>query len=169
MDFCEEGSAKALAVENPRMLILRSLTKFYALPGLRLGWAIGAPATISRLAALREPWSVNSIAQAAGIASLSDRKYAQKTREQVAYWRKELADGVADLRGCTVFPSAVNYLLVKLPTAKAGEVTAALAEQKILVRNCENFTGLDGRYLRLAVRRGEDNHRLLEALRGAVG
>ncbi|MDY0300231.1 MAG: threonine-phosphate decarboxylase CobD [Trichlorobacter sp.] len=168
MDFCEENSATAMAAQNSQMLVLRSMTKFYALPGLRLGWAVGTPSTISRLSALKEPWSVNCLAKAAGIASLADKQYTALTVKMITCWRNELAEGLASLPGCTVFPSAANYLLLKLPTAMAGKLASSLSRQKILVRDCANFKGLDGHFLRLAVRKGEDNRLLLDALQAML-
>jgi threonine-phosphate decarboxylase len=164
MDFCEEGSVKGLAAENPRMLVLRSLTKFYGMPGLRLGWAAGAPATIARLAALREPWSVNSLAQAAGLASLEDRAYALRSREMMAVWRQAFVEDLSAIPGVTVYPSAANYLLLRLAGPHGPEVAEHLAAERMLVRQCLNFVGLDGHFLRLAVRRVEENGRLAAAL-----
>jgi threonine-phosphate decarboxylase len=168
MDFCEEGSVKGLAAENPRMLVLRSLTKFYALPGLRLGWAAGAPATIARLAALREPWSVNSLAQAAGLASLADRAYALRSREIVATWRQAFAEDLGALPGVTVYPGAANYLLLRLAGPDAEKVAERLAGERMLARHCDNFLGLDQRFLRLAVRSVEENSALAKILEAAV-
>jgi threonine-phosphate decarboxylase len=168
MDFCEEGSIKGLATENPRMLVLRSLTKFYSLPGLRLGWAGGAPPTIARLAALREPWSVNALAQAAGLASLEDRAFALRSREMVAALREAFAEDLAGIGGVMVFPSSANYLLLRLAAPVAGAVAGRLAAERILVRPCANFVGLDERFLRLAVRGVEENRALVGALRGAL-
>jgi threonine-phosphate decarboxylase len=168
MEFCEEGSVKGLAAENPRMLVLRSLTKFYALPGLRLGWVAGVPSTIARLAALREPWSVNMLAQAAGLASLEDRAYALRSRELTALWRQAFVEDLSALPGLTVYPSAANYLLLRLAEPIAATVSQRLAEERMLVRQCANFVGLDDHFLRLAVRGVEDNGRLAAALGRAL-
>jgi threonine-phosphate decarboxylase len=150
------------------MLVLRSLTKFYALPGLRLGWAAGAPATIARLAALREPWSVNSLAQAAGLASLADRAYALRSREIVAASRQAFAEDLAGLPGVTVYPSAANYLLLRLAGPESEKVADRLAGERMLARHCDNFLGLDQRFLRLAVRSVEENSALAKILEAAV-
>lgn len=169
MDFCEEGSAKHYATEREGILILRSMTKFYALPGVRLGYAIGKTSIIDRLAALREPWSVNTPAQAAGLASLADAGYAAATRKLVISGRAHLLAGLAAITGLSPFPSAANYLLVEVTGGKsAGELAGQLLAKFILIRVCGNFAGLDNRFFRVAVRGSEENERLLAALAAAV-
>ncbi len=169
MDFREEESAKGSAVETEEMLILRSMTKFHALPGLRLGYAVGHPSTIGRLAALREPWSVNTPAQAAGLASLADVGHAAATRDLVASERERLSAGLSTIPGLVPYPSAANYLLVEVVQGPpAGELAGRLLEERILIRRCGNFAGLDDRFFRVAVRKREENDRLLAALAAAL-
>ena len=170
MDFCEEGSAKRFAVATPNLLVLRSLTKFYALPGLRLGCAIGSAPVIARLARLREPWSVNTLAQAAGLASLAATGYARETLRLVATERERLFAGLTAIAGLRPFPSATNYLFVEVTGGLAvAEIAGRLLAQRLLIRDCGNFRGLDGRFFRVAVRSGPENARLLEALSAAMG
>ncbi len=165
IDFCEEESAKELVAGQPRSLLLRSMTKFFALPGLRLGYAIGAPAVIARLADLREPWSVNTMAQVAGVASLADRDYIATTREYIAMARGELAARLAAVDGLKVFPAAANFLLLQLTGGRtATELARRLRQERILVRECGNFVGLDERFFRLAVRSEAENSRLVAAI-----
>jgi len=169
IDFCEEESAKALIADSERALVLRSMTKFFAIPGLRLGYAIGAPATIAALAALQDPWSVNTAAQLAGIASLKDADYVERTRQYVAGERQRLAEALSQLPGLTVFPSRANYLLAKLENGlSAAKLRTRLLERGVLIRNCGNFVGLDGSYFRVAVRLAEENERLVEAVLGSM-
>jgi threonine-phosphate decarboxylase len=169
MDFCEEGSAKRLAAEGEGIIVLRSLTKFYALPGLRLGCAIGPPPLIARLAELQEPWSVNTCAQAAGIASLADPAYAAASRQLVATERTRLQAGLAALPWLRPFPAAANYLLVEAVRGpSAGELAGRLLAERILIRDCGNFAGLDDRFFRVAVRGRQENDRLLAALAAVV-
>ena len=164
MDFCEEESAKHIIVKGGGV-VLRSMTKFFAIPGLRLGYALGSASVIAGLAALREPWSVNTPAQAAGIAALSDHDYRQRTMRFVSVERAFLAAGLAALAGCKPYPAAANYLLVEI---KGGPPAAGLRERLlgrgILIRDCSTFHGLDDRFFRVAVRRREENERLVEQL-----
>lgn len=167
MDFCEEGSAKDLVVESGAGVVLRSMTKFYAMPGLRLGYALAAAPLTERLMALRPPWSVGTLAQAAGLAALDDGGHSARTLDCVAAERDFLVEGLTELPGVRVYPGAANYLLVRLD----GGLTAAglqerLLPERILIRDCANFAGLDGRFFRVAVRSREENERLLAALRG---
>lgn len=169
MDFCEEGSAKHYALESDGILVLRSMTKFYALPGVRLGYAIGNASLIARLVEVREPWSVNTPAQAAGLASLADAGYATATRNLVISGREHLFAGLAAIPGFSLFPSAANYLLVEIAAGKSvGELAGQLMARLILIRGCANFAGLDDRFFRVAVRSREENDRLLVALAAAV-
>ena len=166
MDFCEEGSAKHLVPAGGDAVVLRSMTKFFAIPGLRVGYAIAAPELIVRLQRLRGPWSVNTPAQLAGIASLRDGEYRKNTlryiEEERALLSRELA-GIAGLEPC---PSSANYLLVRITGGfTAGDLVKELAGRLILIRDCSGFEGLDGRFFRVAVRKREENEKLVEALR----
>jgi threonine-phosphate decarboxylase len=165
MDFCEKESAKHLASESDGIIVLRSMTKFHALPGLRLGFAVGSEGIIERLKEIREPWSVNTPAQVAGLASIADGNYAEVTRKMVSTERQHLAAGLAAIPGLQPFPSAVNFLLVEIvrgPTAE--ELAGRLLREHILIRDCGNFNGLHDRFFRVAVRGREENERLICAL-----
>jgi len=169
MDFCEGESAKRLVAGWDGGIVLRSMTKFYGMPGLRLGYAIGAPEVISAVAALREPWSVNTLAQTAGIVSLADKGYQQLTVEYVARELEVLAAGLAAVPGLNPYPSAANYLLVEVvegPDAPA--LTRRLLADRILIRDCSSFAGLNSRFFRVAVRTAEENRRLVAALGTAL-
>lgn len=165
IDFCEEDSAKDPMRAFGRGVLLRSMTKFFAIPGLRLGYAIGAPETIEAITSLQDPWSVNTAAQVAGIASLSDAGYCQRTRNYIDRERARLAAGLDALSFLRVFPSRANYLLVEIRNGSgAAELRSRLMEKGFLIRDCGNFQGLDGRFFRVAVRLREENERLLEHL-----
>jgi threonine-phosphate decarboxylase len=165
MDFCEEESALSLVVNDGRGVVLRSLTKFYALPGLRLGYAVAATGVIGRLAGLVPPWSVGNLAQAAGVAALADEGYREQTLRLVAGERAFLAGGMRSIPGLLPYPAAANFLLVELTGgATAAELWAQLFPRGILIRDCGNFIGLTERFFRVAVRGREENERLLAAL-----
>jgi threonine-phosphate decarboxylase len=169
MDFCEEESAKHMASEGDGIIVLRSMTKFYAMPGLRLGYAVGSKKIIERIASIREPWSVNTPAQAAGLASLADPEYAAATRKMMATERQHLLAGLSSIPGLRPFPSAANFILVQIVHGPAaGELAERLVGERILIRNCANFTGLDDRFFRVAVRGRGENDRLLNALAAAM-
>ena len=150
--------------ESPNLLLLRSLTKLYALPGLRLGYLLGAPETVARLAARQLPWSVNALALELVAPLLADADYLARTRAWLAAQR-DLPSRVGAL-GHAVAPTAANFLLLRggRDAAEAEALFAFLLRRGLLARHTHNFPGLDGRWLRFALRQGPDNARLLEAL-----
>jgi threonine-phosphate decarboxylase len=170
IDFVEEASLKAHIRRFPRLLILRSFTKFFAIPGLRLGYLLAGPEVVAKLAARQDPWSVNTLAQAAGRACLKDLDYIARSRVFTAAARQELAAGLQALPGLQVFPAAANYLLVKItqPGLRAGRLHQLLLARGLIIRNAANFQGLDESYFRVAVRRPEENARLLAALKDVL-
>ena len=164
IDFCEEESAKDLVSSSGHALLLRSMTKFFAIPGLRLGYAIGAEETIDTLASLQDPWSVNTAAQVAGIASLRDADYCLRTRLYVDEERDRLAAGLSELP-FKVFPARANYLLVEIRNGlTAAQLRSRLSAKGTLIRDCSNFQGLDERFFRVAVRLRAENDMLLAQL-----
>ncbi|MEW6487426.1 MAG: threonine-phosphate decarboxylase [Thermodesulfobacteriota bacterium] len=163
-DFCPEVSVLAQAGRAPGLVVLRSLTKFYGIPGLRLGF-LAAPADLARtVAGLQVPWAVNTLAQAAGAYCLRQAEWEERSRACVARERALLAQGLSGVPGARPLPSRANYLLVRLaaPGPGAGALYDALGRRGLLVRHCGSF-GLGDRYLRVAVRTGEENRQLLAA------
>ncbi|KIH76341.1 L-threonine O-3-phosphate decarboxylase [Geoalkalibacter ferrihydriticus] len=166
VDFCPDHSLLPHLKHCDNVLVLRSFTKFYAMPGLRAGYLAGAPHTLARLAQAREPWTLSTPALAAARACLGAADFRRHTLRVIPQWRGQLQKGLQEL-GWRVFPGEANYLLAHLPpgSTKAPQLAATLRAQGILVRDCSNFVGLDETYVRVAVRRPEDNQRLLHALR----
>lgn len=166
MDFCEPGSAKYDVLNSDNGIVIRSMTKFYAIPGLRVGFAMASSGIIDRLDSLRGPWSVNTAAQVAAVASLSDPSHAEHTLRFIERERAFLAEEIARIGGMKPYPSAANYLLVRLENGlDAGRLRRELMKRLILIRDCSNFHGLDGGFFRVAVRTREENERLLVSLR----
>jgi L-threonine-O-3-phosphate decarboxylase len=141
------------------MLVLRSMTKAYALAGLRLGYAVGSPDVLAALQRARPPWSVNALAQAAGIAALQDTAYLTSCLERIAQAQHDLMAGLHAL-GLLPVPSTTHFFLMRVGHGAACR--QALLERGILVRDCASF-GLPD-YIRVATRRPEENARLLAAL-----
>ena len=163
LDFVEGGKSVALASDN--IMTLHSLTKFYAIPGLRLGFGI-FPLPIARL--LREhlpPWTVNTLAQAVGVRALADQEYGEESRAFCRKLRTEFIRELQQIPSLQVFDSAANYLLLRLKDGSDARTLAAkLLERKIMIRTCANYIGLDGSYFRIAVRTESENRLLLAAL-----
>lgn len=174
LDFVEEDiqtangvsegySLKKYIEEFPNLVILKSFTKMYAIPGLRLGYVLSANGELlenMRLAG--QPWSVGGLAQEAGIAALKDAEFPGRTREYVKRERSFLKTEMEKL-GFFVYDGAANYLCFCVPGEK--ELYEKLLEQGILIRRCGNYRNLDAEHYRVAVRSHEENKRLLEAFR----
>lgn len=154
LDFVPQETVGAEVCNNPRLLVLRSLTKFYALSGLRLGALFFHDELSAALAANKEPWSVNTLAQRAGVAALNDKAYEAETfkylkREKV-YMEKMLRKHEIDF-----FPSDINFYLIK--DERSPLLYEELRKRGILLRDCSNFHGLSGKYLRIAVKSHREN------------
>jgi len=166
MDFCEDSSAKQIIVKGDNGIVLRSMTKFFGIPGLRLGYSLSSSTVAGRLEAMGGPWSVNTMAQAAGVAALQDHQHNRRTVEYILQERSNLFDRLSEIQGLKVYPSSANFLLVEITDGmSAGELRERLLHQRILIRDCTNFIGLTPRFFRVAVRTAEENERLVGALK----
>ncbi|BBR60267.1 threonine-phosphate decarboxylase CobD [Klebsiella sp. WP4-W18-ESBL-05] len=153
-----------LLAEYPHVWVLRSLTKFYAIPGLRLGYLLnGDERAVARLRQRQMPWSINAFAALAGEVILNDSAYQQATRRWLADEGARFYRALSKIDGITVYPGRANYLFLRCERPDL-ELQYALLEQQILIRSCANYPGLDGRYFRVAIRSAEENQRLLAAL-----
>ena len=144
--------------------LLRSMTKDYALTALRLGYMLAPPDVVERVRAQQHSWSVNALAQAAGIAALADTAHVDDGRRAVRDAKRYLFDQLAAL-GLHFTPSAANFLLVNVGSAKELR-TALLKRHYIIVRDCASF-GLPD-YIRIGIRTKEDCKRLVAALRDTL-
>lgn len=171
LDFRADAAdytVRNLAAAENRLLVVQSLTKFYALPGLRLGFGVASPQLVQRLELGKDVWNVNLLAQKAGVAALAAREYALETQALVAAEGKWLAGELARLPGWQVYGPTVNFILVRLQE-DSGTAARRLREQGILVRDCSNYPGLEAHYLRFAVRTHAENRQLVEALHKIQG
>ena len=172
MDFLPPSERESLidAVEEfPNLVILRSLTKFYSLPGLRMGCAIGHPDRLRRWQLQRDPWPVNALAAAATAAVLRDTVFEQKTWDWLPVARQELFEGLANLPGLRPFPGAANFLLVESSVSVSALQKSLLERHRILIRDCLSFPELGDRFFRVAVRSRADNLRLIAGLSEVLG
>jgi threonine-phosphate decarboxylase len=147
------------AMVDRGLWVARSFTKFFAIPGLRLGCLVCDDAR--RVQALQPSWPVNAVAAAAGIAAVGDRGFAEASIGEVARLREDLFRALDALPGLQPFPGAANFLLVSGPEGLPGR----LARRGVLVRGCGPFHGLGPEYFRVAVRDAEENGRLVAAIR----
>ena len=165
MDFTESESILKEAVQANRIICLRAFTKFFGLPGLRIGYAVSDEATAAALRQGQEPWTVSIPAEQAAIAALTDWGHSKKTRRLIEKERGRLLGELRLLPGVETFPGAANFLLIKFTKADTHQIRERLAFRGMLVRDCSSFPGLDSRYVRIAVRTKRENKRLIRWLR----
>ncbi|MCC3422863.1 MAG: pyridoxal phosphate-dependent aminotransferase [Microcoleus sp. PH2017_01_SCD_O_A] len=171
MDFlppAEQQSSIAQVEEFPNLVILRSLTKFYSLPGLRMGCAIAHPDILRRWQLLRDPWPVNALAAAAAAAMVRDAAFERQTWDWLPGARRELFEGLADLPGLRPMAGAANFLLVESSVSVAAIQKSLLQQHRILIRDCLSFPELGDRFFRVAVRDRVDNLRLIAGLADVI-
>ena len=162
LEFTGAASAIELVARYENLLVLRSLTKLHALPGLRIGALAGqcVPAMMPH----REPWQVNVLAEAAALAAIGATGHHQRTRDFVAAERGWLAGQLAALPGLRPVAGTANYLLA-WTSQDPAPLVAWLASRRVLVRDCTHIPGVDAPAIRVAVRLRADNQRLLELLK----
>ena len=172
-EFVQEAASHTLlrADAPANVLVVRSLTKVFAIPGLRLGLAAGHPEVLRPLARIKEPWTVNALAQEAGMVLYDDEDYLRRTRIHTALERRFLASELASVPGLVPFDSAGPFLLVRItvPGWSSTRLHKELLRGGVLIRDASDFRGLDASYVRFAVRGRDDNVRLLSVLRETLG
>ena len=166
IEFVENWKEKTAALlKNKDVFIMRAFTKFFAIPGLRLGYGISFDEELmNKLQAEKEPWSVNTFANLAGLVMLDDKDYIEKSEKWVAEEKNFLYQELSKNKNLKVYRSECNFLLIKLLTKTSQEIQTKLLEKNILVRDASNFQFLDESYIRVAVKDREKNLKLIESL-----
>jgi len=171
IDFVEEESVKREILEFSHLIVLRSMTKFFGVPGLRIGYVMAAPARIAKIKGKRIPWSVNALVQTAAVKALEDSYYVMETRDSILHERDVLRHALNGIPGFEAFEGAANFLFVSIDRSAgltSTELRDRLEPEGILIRDCSNFEGLDDRYFRVAVKRHDQNKVLIEKLKGII-
>lgn len=166
VEFSKLESASQLLECFPNLVVLCSMTKFYSLPGLRLGYAIASPEVAHYLSLALPPWNVNTLAQRAALAALRDEEFVRKSREYLAEEKEHLFSGLRHLPQVEVYPSEANFFLINIKETgmKSPEMKARLAEKGLLIRDCSSFRYLGEEHIRVCIRKREENIRLLSAM-----
>lgn len=153
------------------LLALRSPTKFYAVPGVRLGYCVGHRDPIAQLLDAKEPWTVSAPALAVGLALLDCAGYDARVRDWIGREKPALEALLAALSGLAVCPGAANFVLCRIQgeTPTSAELRAACLARGLLIRDASNFEGLDSHYFRIAVRTARENKRMARIIRAAMG
>lgn len=164
--FCPLPQLRAArGVRFPNLLMLHSLTKAYAIPGLRLGYLTGPAPLLDRIRPQRMPWSVNQLALDAGLYLLDHAAHYTLPLEMLLGERERVARELARLGDIETWPSHTHVLLCRLPQGRAADLKDYLARKHgLLIRDASNFSGLDAGCFRLAVQAREENDELLKAI-----
>lgn len=145
------------------LLVLRSLTKSFGLAGIRIGYAASSKYIISILKKIKIPWSVNSMAQLAGISALQNKRHISKSKYIIKKEYEFLKNKITMIDGFECLDSSTNFILIKTKQ-NSTILQKKLLEKKILIRDCKNFRGLDNHFIRIAVKSHKDNLKLVKTL-----
>ncbi len=166
IDFVQDArSSVTFAEKNRKVIVLRSLTKIFALPGLRAGCAVGHPDAIGKLREAIEPWSVNAVADHVTRACLEVTSgFVRGTREFVSVEVARIADTLAKLPGIHVFPSVANFMMMEVEGERIpGAFGKHMLEHGIGVRDLRGLPGCRAGLYRIGIRSKSDNDRFLKA------
>lgn len=157
VDFLEDEhrwSGREYLREYPNLIVLYSMTKFYALPGLRLGAVFATPKVLNQIKEYRDPWAVNILAEEAGIVAIEDQEYPDRVRrllrESKEYFFHSFEQ--AKLTNFQLVPTSVNFALIKILKGRSKDIVEGLGNQGVLVRDCGSFQGLEGEFIRVAIK-----------------
>lgn len=166
-DFVGEENASLLWRQLPKnVIVLRSFTKIYSIPGLRLGFAVAREEVIERLDRFKEPWSVNGSALSVGESLLDEKPFVEESRTRLEEEREFLFGQLSRIPGLGPLPSETNFLLIRRTDGGSAEgLKRSLIQEKVLIRSCSNIRGLNRTFFRVAVKRRSENRKLIDLLR----
>lgn len=170
IEFAEKGQDTTMAgyvKKYENLFVIRSVTKFYGMPGIRFGYGMATESLIDTLQTVRQPWSINSLAGFATLAAFKDTEFIDNTKRTIAKERAQFAKMLCEIGGLRIFPSETNFLLVKIlnPKFTSTMLKEQMAKGGILIRDCSTFVGLDDSYFRVTVRSSRENLKLVKTLR----
>lgn len=162
-----EITAVTLTKEFTNLMVLRGVSKFYAAPGMRLGYGItGNLDFLKKMKEKQVPWSLNSLGALAGELMLQDKDYIHRTRELILSERTRLLQALVEIPTYKTYPAYANFILLKIqkPVLTSYDIFDACIRQGLMIRDCSSFECLDGEYIRFCIMNLEDNTRLLNIL-----
>ena len=174
-EFTPEGSKiSSIPLTNNynNLIVLRGISKFFAAPGLRLGYAVtGNPDLLKYINTKKNPWTINSLAEIAGCIMFSDKDYINKTKALISGERQRMYDTLSSWKTVKVYPSCTNFLLVRIlrEDVTSDMVFDHCIRKGLMIRDCSTFPFLDSSYIRFCVMSPEKNDELLEAFREILG
>ena len=175
IEFLEDGMKESIINtegNKKNLFVTRAFTKFFAIPGLRLGYGMYFDKELEKkISEKKEPWSVNNIAELAGLTVLDDTEYVEKTLKWIAEEKIYMYEKLNEISGIKVYETEVNFITGKIDEKLFSEglnvkiLREKMLEQGILIRDASNFKFLDERFFRLAIKDRESNDRVIEVLR----
>ena len=169
LDEQEEYSVKEYLKDYNNLVVLKAFTKIFAMAGIRLGHCITSnKALITKLRAAGQPWSVSSPAQTAGLQAIKEKEYLLETKKLIRTEREYLIPEL-QRNGIEVIASGANYIFIRYQQNQGFSLHEQLFNKGILIRNCDNYHGLEPGYYRICIRKHEDNVKLIEALQDITG
>ncbi len=170
IDFVDDQKRYSMAeyvTDYNNLFVLRSLTKFFGLAGIRIGFGIGSPDLINVLTNSKMPWTVNSLAMFATAAAIKDTEYINKSRSLISESRSHMIELLSSINWLKIYPSETNFLLIEIihPELTSTQLQKILAKQGLLIRDCKDFDGLNNKFFRIAVRNLEENEKLVTQIK----
>lgn len=161
-----EHSIRSLVNEFDNIIVVHSFTKFYAVPGLRIGAAFANETLITQLQQYIPSWSVNTLAQAYTKAALNDVDYIKRTKQELNEERAFMYNALDDIEGITVYPPSANFILfqVNQEGITANYINEELKKYNMIVRNCDSYVGLTNHWVRIAIKDHDTNIKLVDKL-----
>ena len=161
-----EHSMRSLVNEFDNIIVVHSFTKFYAVPGLRIGAAFTNETLITQLQQYIPSWSVNTLAQAYTKAALNDVDYIKRTKQELNEERAFMYNALDAIEGITVYPPSANFMLfqVNQEGITANYINEELKKYNMIVRNCDSYVGLTNHWVRIAIKDHDTNIKLVDKL-----
>ena len=161
-----EYSMRSLVNEFDNIIVVHSFTKFYAVPGLRIGAAFSNPLIIEQLNSFIPTWSVNTLAQSYTEAALNDVEYVKRTKQVLHEEQLFMYNSLDTIDGITIYPPSANFMLfhIEQEGITAESINEALKKYNMIVRNCDSYMGLNNQWVRVAIKDHDTNVKLVEKL-----
>ena len=166
IEFIENWYEKTVSLfRNKSIFIMRAFTKFFAIPGLRLGYGIGFDEEIlNKMWDEKEPWTVNTFANLAGLVMLDDKEYIEKSEKWILEEKEFMYKELSEFQYLKAYKTECNFILLKIQNISSASLRDKMIEKNILIRDASNFKFLDYHFVRLAIKDRESNIKVLEAL-----
>lgn len=174
MEFVEQEEKYSLVkyIESyPNLFILKAVTKFFGLPGLRLGYGLTSnKEIIKKIYNYKEPWTINSFADTLSNYIFKDKKYIKDSKKYYIDERKFMISELRSINSIQVHDTDTNFILIRLNNKSAKEIKVELLRRyNILIRDASNFIGLDDRYIRIAIKSRKENEILISGMKKILG